>query len=349
MFRLSGNSRRELGKKVLELNGNAVLGFKQYFDLESDQKTITVRSIGTAVKIVYYDPSDMLNGTSQLSMPPMTQLAGSYQTRDSGKGTSSPIIKSPDKPFVSSQGSLQPSSFDERESLSDVPPPLTLPSGHWRSIDPICLTLTEVPRGSITAMGGFVCATSIKVFDHDDPDDIREQWWNELRDEIKSHARKLNCNYVIGYTEQLSLSDDIALLFASGTAVIMDFGGTQARSARVTELDLLESPKVEGLPISNSFRDSKGISGSVEKGIDERERLERLDSKRTRPSTKPLGCRMCHISYSRHESPFPMAFNKCCCCRRGYVPEMLLTTIEPPSEMATIGKAILIEAHGFKD
>jgi hypothetical protein len=55
MFRLSGNCRRELGKKALELKGNAVLGVQQYFDLESSQKSITVRSIGTAVKIVKVD------------------------------------------------------------------------------------------------------------------------------------------------------------------------------------------------------------------------------------------------------------------------------------------------------
>jgi hypothetical protein len=41
-----------LGKKVLDLGGNAVLGFKQYFDLEEEKKAITVRSIGTAVKLV---------------------------------------------------------------------------------------------------------------------------------------------------------------------------------------------------------------------------------------------------------------------------------------------------------
>lgn len=51
MFQLSGGLRRLIGKRVQELGGNAVVGFKQYFDLEQDNQTITARAIGTAVRI----------------------------------------------------------------------------------------------------------------------------------------------------------------------------------------------------------------------------------------------------------------------------------------------------------
>lgn len=50
MYRLSGQLRRQMGKKVLEMNGNAVVGFKQYFDIESEERIITARAIGTAVR-----------------------------------------------------------------------------------------------------------------------------------------------------------------------------------------------------------------------------------------------------------------------------------------------------------
>jgi hypothetical protein len=33
-------------------------------------------------------------------------------------------------------------------------------------------------------------------------------------------------------------------------------------------------------------------------------------------------------------------------CKKNYVPEVLLTTIEPPSELKIIGEGRLIEAHG---
>ena len=41
---------------------------------------------------------------------------------------------------------------------------------------------------------------SIKILDSDERD-IREAWWSEVRDEIKSHARTVGCSYVIGYSE----------------------------------------------------------------------------------------------------------------------------------------------------
>ena len=59
-----------------------------------------------------------------------------------------------------------------------------------------------------------------------------------------------------------------------------------------------------------------------------------------------VACQVCHIPYSRHESPFPMSFVKCAQCKKRHVPEMLLTTIEPPSELDTLEGGKLIEAHG---
>jgi len=46
--RLSGEVRRKIGLKALELGGNAVTGYRQCFDLEGETG-IVVRGIGTAV------------------------------------------------------------------------------------------------------------------------------------------------------------------------------------------------------------------------------------------------------------------------------------------------------------
>ena len=49
---------------------------------------------------------------------------------------------------------------------------------------------------------------------------IRENWWQEIRQEIRSHARCLGCNLVVGYSEETSIWDDLVVLSASGTAVV---------------------------------------------------------------------------------------------------------------------------------
>jgi hypothetical protein len=52
MFCLSGNLRRLLGKKVLEMGCNAVVGYKESFDFEGEQRKIVARAIGTACRLV---------------------------------------------------------------------------------------------------------------------------------------------------------------------------------------------------------------------------------------------------------------------------------------------------------
>jgi hypothetical protein len=41
-----------------------------------------------------------------------------------------------------------------------------------------------------------------------------------------------------------------------------------------------------------------------------------------------------------------MALSKCLYCKKHNVPEILLTTIELPKELKTVGEGRLIEAHG---
>ena len=48
--KLSGELRRKIGLKALELGGNAVIGYRQNFDLEGESG-IVVRGIGTAVTL----------------------------------------------------------------------------------------------------------------------------------------------------------------------------------------------------------------------------------------------------------------------------------------------------------
>ena len=87
-------------------------------------------------------------------------------------------------------------------------------------MDPTILTLTTLPRGSIFGTGGFVSVAAIKMLENDETT-IRENWWTEARSELKSHARTLHCNHIIGYTEHASIVDDVVFMYCSGTAVIL--------------------------------------------------------------------------------------------------------------------------------
>ncbi len=61
---------------------------------------------------------------------------------------------------------------------------------------------------------------------------MRDSWWNELREEIKTHARSLDCCHVIGYSETTSISEEgVCVLSATGTAAILDTTWTQRKGA----------------------------------------------------------------------------------------------------------------------
>ena len=62
---------------------------------------------------------------------------------------------------------------------------------------------------------------SVKLLDECEEDDggvTRESWWQEIRQEVRGHARCLGCNVIVGYTEDTAISDDCVVLCASGTA-----------------------------------------------------------------------------------------------------------------------------------
>lgn len=70
------------------------------------------------------------------------------------------------------------------------------------------LTLTKYPPGFVVQFGTAVCARSVKLLEkvpNQEEPETRDSWWIELRMEIRSHARALGCNVVLGYTEMTSI------------------------------------------------------------------------------------------------------------------------------------------------
>ncbi|XP_068458284.1 C2 domain-containing protein 5 isoform X21 [Clinocottus analis] len=104
-------------------------------------------------------------------------------------------------------------------------------------------TLTSFPPGFLVHVGGVVSARSVKLLDRihnpalgntrsyklldwnsvtaDEPE-TRDAWWEEIRQEIKSHAKALGCHAVVGYSESTSICEEVCILSASGTASILN-------------------------------------------------------------------------------------------------------------------------------
>ncbi|KYN37705.1 hypothetical protein ALC56_07904 [Trachymyrmex septentrionalis] len=88
------------------------------------------------------------------------------------------------------------------------------------------ITMQHYPPGFILHIGGLVSSKSVKLLERisnlEEPEG-RDSWWTEIRMEVRSHARALACNVVIGYKEETSICDDVCVLSASGTAAVINF------------------------------------------------------------------------------------------------------------------------------
>ena len=83
------------------------------------------------------------------------------------------------------------------------------------------LTMHTFPVNLRIQLGGIVAARSVKYLgrlEAKGDQETRDQWWTELRAEVKSHAEALLCNYVVGYQETCVIFDDVCILSATGTA-----------------------------------------------------------------------------------------------------------------------------------
>ena len=85
---------------------------------------------------------------------------------------------------------------------------------------PVCRTLVETVSQ--------VSAKSVKLLeelDDREDSDAREAWWVEIRQEVRSHAKALGCNMVVGYQEKTVICEDVLIMSSFGTAAVcnLDF------------------------------------------------------------------------------------------------------------------------------
>uniref|UniRef100_A0A4W6DAN8 C2 domain-containing protein 5 n=1 Tax=Lates calcarifer TaxID=8187 RepID=A0A4W6DAN8_LATCA len=194
---MSGELQRKIGLKVLEMGGNAVVGYLQCFDLEGESGLV-VRAIGTACTLDKLSSGSAPNTNTHVALP---------------TSSSSPPPFSPSKPC-----SRQSSSSDTDLSLTPKTAVFYLQEFPF-------FTLTSFPPGFLVHVGGVVSARSVKLLDrihNPDEPETRDAWWEEIRQEIKSHAKALGCHAVVGYSESTSICEEVCILSASGTAAILN-------------------------------------------------------------------------------------------------------------------------------
>nr|XP_054487017.1 C2 domain-containing protein 5 isoform X8 [Agelaius phoeniceus] len=222
---MSGELQRKIGLKVLEMRGNAVVGYLQCFDLEGESGLV-VRAIGTACTL------DKLSNTSAF-LPacnsPSKEMKEIPFNEDPNPNTYS---SGPSTPLKNQTYSFSPSkSYSRQSSSSDTDLSLTPKTGMGsgsagkeggpfktllRQQTQSALeqrefpffTLTTFPPGFLLHVGGVVSARSVKLLDrihNPDEPETRDAWWAEIRQEIKSHAKALGCHAVVGYSESTSI------------------------------------------------------------------------------------------------------------------------------------------------
>ncbi|XP_065813335.1 C2 domain-containing protein 5 isoform X17 [Labrus bergylta] len=322
---MSGELQRKIGLKVLEMGGNAVVGYLQCFDLEGESGLV-VRAIGTACTLDKLSSGSAPNTNTHTH--PNTAPASNACNSPSKDGKESPLAhgcrSTHNSPVHSACNSQR---LSQNFSVS-VPTLIFTGMGSGGSVGKEAgplktllrqqtqtaleqrefpfFTLTSFPPGFLVHVGGVVSARSVKLLDrihNPDEPETRDAWWEEIRQEIKSHAKALGCHAVVGYSESTSICEEVCILSASGTASILN-----PRFMREGCLDI-------------------GIA----------------DHRFEEPS--PPSCGFCHIPYDELNMPFPAQLTYCYHCRRQKVPDVLFTTIDLPSEASVTGKGCLIQAR----
>lgn len=231
------------------------------------------------------------------------------------------------------------------------------------------LTLERFPPGFIIHLGSCVCARSVKLLErvaNPDEPETRDGYWTELRMEIRSHARALGCNVVLGYSESTTISDEVCVLSATGTAAVInmqyiaelglaDSTGNLAATKMTSSLDRSDFERTSGSAAV------PGVGGGVAQGDKEKAVNGKGDSDSLNGSGGGGGgtipgvpliesnafnsCTVAHIPYNINSVPFNVSMDTCGSCRKSKVPDVLVATIELPEGLCITGRGCLIQAQ----
>ncbi|XP_077991770.1 C2 domain-containing protein 5-like isoform X2 [Glandiceps talaboti] len=366
---LSGELQRKIGLKVLEMGGNAVIGYNQCFDLEGESG-IVVRGIGTAVYLVRTSLIVASPSSTSPSRDPLRELWEFNRRKfplaeDTETGSpSSPTTLTPARlshsptkavPCVTRRSSdsdiggtptkvgSQPSSGSGSGGVTKSLVPIK-PVIQQSSIDMLeypFFSINHFPPTFLVHLGGMVTARSVKLLDRihnpgrlfiSDEPETRDAWWTEIRTEIRSHAYAMGCHAVIGYRETTSICDEICVLSASGTAAIINLQSDIVQQAATDQKSLL-TMSLDRKEFEKERTQLKDSQSTQQDGVEDIERVFKFK------------CSLCHIPYKENSLPFPVNMVKCLQCRQHAVPDILFTTIQPPQDLEITGRGCLLQAR----
>ncbi|XP_033622178.1 C2 domain-containing protein 5 isoform X13 [Fukomys damarensis] len=352
---MSGELQRKIGLKVLEMRGNAVVGYLQCFDLEGESGLV-VRAIGTACTLdKLSSPAAFLPACNS----PCKEMKEIPFNEDPNPNTHS---SGPSTPLKNQTYSFSPSkSYSRQSSSSDTDLSLTPKTGmgsgsagkeggpfkallrqqtqsalEQRGGSPhrFCkrrefpfFTLTAFPPGFLVHVGGVVSARSVKLLDR-----IHNPAFVGIMGNTRSY-KLLDWNSFNADEPETrdawwaEIRQEIkSHAKALGCHAVVGY----SESTSICEEVCILSASGTAAVLNPRFLQDGTVEGCLEQRLEE---------------NLPVGCGFCHIPYDELNMPFPAHLTYCYNCRKQKVPDVLFTTIDLPTDATVIGKGCLIQAR----
>ncbi|XP_054844026.1 C2 domain-containing protein 5 isoform X2 [Eublepharis macularius] len=378
---MSGELQRKIGLKVLEMRGNAVVGYLQCFDLEGESGLV-VRAIGTACTL------DKLSNTPAFLPACNSPSKDMKEIPFNEDPNPNPHSSGPSTPLKNQIYSFSPSkSYSRQSSSSDT-------------------DLSLTPKTALSPQG-----PRIFLFPSSPTLSLKQPYLlhsgSSLSPLHSSHASPI-LRKSLSFTEELLLA---ASGMGSGSAgkeggplkallrqqtqsaleqrefpfftltafppgFLLHIGGVvSARSVKL--LDRIHNPDdpetrdawwaeirqeiksharalgchaVVGYSESTSICEevcilsASGTAAVLNPRFLQDGTMEVCLEQRLE-ETSPPGCGFCHIPYDELNMPFPAHLAYCCSCRKQKVPDVLFTTVDLPADAMVVGKGCLIQAR----
>ncbi|XP_052575026.1 C2 domain-containing protein 5 isoform X9 [Peromyscus californicus insignis] len=343
---MSGELQRKIGLKVLEMRGNAVVGYLQCFDLEGESGLV-VRAIGTACTLdklsspaaflpACNSPSKEMKESPLVHPPshgcrsthnsPIHTATGSRLTQNfsvsvptliyTGMGSGSAGKEG--GPFKALLRQQTQSALEQRGGS---------PHRFCRRREFPFLTLTAFPPGLLVHVGGVVSARSVKLLDR-----IHNPAFVGIMGNTRSY-KLLDWNSFNSDEPETrdawwaEIRQEIkSHAKALGCHAVVGY----SESTSICEEVCILSASGTAAVLNPRFLQEGTVEGSLDQRIEE---------------NLPVGCGFCHIPYDELNMPFPAHLTYCYNCRKQKVPDVLFTTIDLPTDAVVVGKGCLIQAR----
>ncbi|XP_042326383.1 C2 domain-containing protein 5 isoform X16 [Sceloporus undulatus] len=372
---MSGELQRKIGLKVLEMRGNAVVGYLQCFDLEGESGLV-VRAIGTACTL------DKLSNTPAFLPACNSPSKEMKEIPFNEDPNPNPHSSGPSTPLKNQIYSFSPSkSYSRQSSSSDTDLSLTPKTGMGsgsagKEGGPLkallrqqtqsaleqrefpFFTLTAFPPGFLLHVGGVVSARSVKLLDRihnpafvgimGNTRSYKLLDWNsfnsddpETRDAWWAEIRQEIKSHAkaLGCHAVVGYSESTSIC---EEVCILSASGTAAvlnpRFLQDGTMEVCLEQRLSWQPGYFSIGSEKGEVDFFPQNQDSSSLLGLEE-------TSPPGCGFCHIPYDELNMPFPAHLTYCCNCRKQKVPDVIFTTIDLPVDAIVIGKGCLIQAR----